>query len=233
MVSNREDRKEFSQNSNIFRFKCTKCGKCCSDPKTFINLTYLDILNLIKGLKLKKLEIMRYIGFYTFEGENPEAYMDKMVFSPIATEKGQAYIGLIRDNKSRCIFLDETNTCKIYEYRPKICRSFPFTYLLVDSNGIKSKLELIYTAKGIEYCPGISKKAPLVKKKKILTNITKFLAEISADHKLIISWNEMVENKRIQPLAAKYIQGIIHMDQTIKKTPPISKKKNRRKFVRL
>jgi len=28
--------------------------------------------------------------------------------------------------KRRCVFLDEQNRCSVYEYRPKICRDYPF-----------------------------------------------------------------------------------------------------------
>ncbi|MHA1451983.1 MAG: YkgJ family cysteine cluster protein, partial [Promethearchaeota archaeon] len=109
-----EERIELAKNLKILRFSCTKCGKCCSDSKTFVNLTYVDIIRLHKGLKMSLQELMEVVGFYTFKDANVEDFVAQMVYASIETEQGLAYIGLIRDKDSRCVFLDEDNTCKIH-----------------------------------------------------------------------------------------------------------------------
>jgi Fe-S-cluster containining protein len=206
-----------TKDSIILRFKCISCGKCCSDPQTFVNLTFKDILNLKKGLKISANELLQYIGFYTYKVEEERDLMEKMVYSPVITEKGKAYVGILRQEGSKCIFLNDENRCTIYHFRPKICRSFPFSYKLIDGNkGSVAKLDVIYTKKGLEYCPGITSKSPIIKRKKILNLITANLAEISADHNLIQSWNKLAENKKFSPKASNYIHSIIEMDNQLK-----------------
>ena len=205
-----------AKDSPILRFKCISCGKCCSDPQTFVNLTFRDILNLKKGLKISANELLQYIGFYTYKVEEERDLMEKMVYSPVITEKGKAYIGILRQEGSKCVFLNDENRCSIYQFRPKICRSFPFSYKLIDGNKETAKLEVIYTKKGLEYCPGITGKSPIIKRKKILSLITQNLAEISADHNLIQSWNKLAESKKINPKASNYILGIVEMENQLK-----------------
>jgi Fe-S-cluster containining protein len=257
-----EKRQELINDLGIMRFQCTRCGKCCSDPKTFVNLTYLDILRIKKGLKADIQELLKYVGFYTFENQNMQELMEHMVYSPVETEKGLAFIGILRKDNGRCIFLNEDNTCSIYEWRPRICQTFPFTFNITnlgDINtindpstskdkseseaeksipqieGLKQQLEannpqnnpqnnakksldydLIYAKKGIEFCPGISIKSPVVKKKKILALIGESLAEISSDYRMLESWNNLAKLKKILPKATNYILAILKLDEKVK-----------------
>lgn len=191
------------------RFKCTKCGNCCKDPSTFVNLTFLDVKRLSQGLKADVLEILEIVGFYTYQDEDYDRLIEQLVFKPIQTERGKAFLGLLRNENGRCIFLKNDETCSIYSYRPKICRTFPFTYILKDEKGIKSKMELTYTAKGIEYCPGITSDSPVVKKRKILKLLDEFLVEINADIKLVTAWNDLSKHKNIKRTASNYIKFIL------------------------
>lgn len=230
MDSTLEERLELSESSKVLRFKCTLCGRCCKDPQTFVNLTYLDILRIKKGLNLSEKELLGYIGFYTFNKENIKVYIEHMVYSPVMTERGLAFIGVLRDEQSRCIFLDSDNLCTIYSFRPRICTSFPFTLKqkekkedLENKTGVsksvnRSVIDIGYTTKGIEYCPGISKKAPIVKKPKISSIISESLAEIESDYRMIESWNKLVEEDKIKPGAAIYIHSIIKTDEKVKET---------------
>ena len=40
------------------RFACTRCGNCCTDKDTLVNLTFLDILRIKDGLKLDLKEVL-------------------------------------------------------------------------------------------------------------------------------------------------------------------------------
>ncbi len=218
-----DERIELANNLKVLRFSCTKCGKCCSNSKTFVNLTYQDILRFHKGLKMSLQELMEVVGFYTFKDANMEEFIAQMVYTPIETEQGLAYIGLIKDKDSRCIFLDEDNTCKIHPHRPSICRSFPFTYLMSEDNK-KISGTIGYTKKGIEYCPGIKKSAPIIKKKKMGELLVQNLAEIAADGKMIEGWNNMVRTNQIPAKAGKYVAAILLMDEKIKESQSSKKK---------
>ena len=83
-----------------------------------------------------------------------------------------------------------------------------------DNNKISGTIG--YTRKGIEYCPGIKKGAPIIKKKKMGEKLVTSLAEIAADAKMVESWNKMVENKQIPAKAAKYIAAILLMEKKLK-----------------
>ena len=153
-------------------------------------------------------ELMEVVGFYTFKDANVEEYMAQMIYTPIETEQGLAYIGLIKDKDSRCVFLDEDNTCKVHQHRPSICRSFPFTFLMSE-DGKKISGTTGYTNKGIEYCPGITNKSDIVKKKKINELLVQNLAEIAADAKMAEGWNNMVIKGQIPAKAGKYVAAIL------------------------
>jgi len=210
-----EERIKLANNLKVLRFSCMKCGRCCKDEKTFVNITFQDILRLHTGLKYSLEDIMEVIGFYTFTDVNVKEFMNHMVYSPLHTEKGLAYIGLLKKKNYRCTFLDQEDNCTIYPHRPTICRTFPFTYLLSD-NGKSITKTIGYTRKGIEYCPGIKKTASIIKKKKISELLVKSLAEIVADAKMIETWNRMVKKKQITPKAGKYIASILLMERKLK-----------------
>ncbi|MHA1340084.1 MAG: YkgJ family cysteine cluster protein [Promethearchaeota archaeon] len=215
-----QEKIDLMNNKKFLRFKCTRCGRCCSDPNTFINITCFDIKRIIKGLRLGGSEILKYIAFYKFDDDSSTAHnlIERLVYSPIKTEKGIAFIGLLRNEDNTCIFL-KNNSCIIYQFRPMICRSFPFTFDLknlnlndINADSINrimnniSNLNIIYTIKGIEYCPGISKKAPIIKKKTIAEILNKTLIELIRDKYIIEKWNNAIEkNKNIEITAKNYI----------------------------
>lgn len=199
-----------AKDTKVMRFKCTKCGKCCRDPNTFVNLTFLDVKLLSMGLKAGVQDILDIVGFYTYDDRDYERLIEQLVFKPIQTERGKAFLGLLRTEDGRCIFLRNDDTCSIYPYRPKICRTFPFSYALEEEGGIKSKMDLIYTAKGIEYCPGISPDAPVVKKRKILKLLDEFLLELNADIKVVDAWNDRSKHRNIARTAGNYIKFILN-----------------------
>jgi len=214
-----QEKLELMQNEKFLRFKCTKCGRCCSDITTFINITCFDIKRIIKHLKLNSLEILKYIGFYKFENDNDiQSLVDKLIYSPILTEKGYTFLGLLHKKNNSCIFLnDDNNNCLIYNFRPMICRAFPFTFNLnreklneikVDKERIGSQFKIIYTVKGIEYCPGITKHAPIIKMNSILKILQKNLIELIKDSYFIQQWNEGVQEKRFAAKANLYINYI-------------------------
>ena len=63
MVQKKEEFKEL-------RFKCLRCGNCCIDKNTLVNITYSDILRIKNGLSLSLEEIIEILGFYIFDN-NP------------------------------------------------------------------------------------------------------------------------------------------------------------------
>ncbi|MHA1914132.1 MAG: YkgJ family cysteine cluster protein [Promethearchaeota archaeon] len=172
-------------NPNQLRFSCTRCGNCCSDKHTLVNITYLDILRIIQGLKLELSELLEIIGFYVFEGEQSHLFFKKMVFSPIKTEKGLAYVGILKNTQGECFFYEPVKQqCKIYQLRPTLCRTFPFSYDLETQSGI------FYTEKAKSYCPGIEGEAPIIDYKHWLIIGKRTIEEIRKNNIFNEQWNK-------------------------------------------
>ena len=75
-----------------------------------------------------------------------------------------------------------------------------------------------YTSKGIQYCPGITKKSPIIKKKKMGELLVQNLAEIAADAKMAEGWNNMVKSGQIPAKAGKYVAAILLMEKKIRES---------------
>jgi len=88
------------------RFECLKCGKCCRDPATLVNVTYADIDRFQRILGLKLEQLMSILGFYIYENAPTAEQIKKMVVPPIQTENGLAFIALKKDKDGKCVFLD-------------------------------------------------------------------------------------------------------------------------------
>jgi Fe-S-cluster containining protein len=53
-------------------------------------------------------------------------------------------------NQSPCLFLQEDNTCRIYEYRPKACREYPHT----DRKNMSQIVDMTY--RNTLVCPAVA-----------------------------------------------------------------------------
>ncbi len=197
-----------------YKFKCVFCGNCCSDKGTIVNLTYLDILRIVRGLNLSEHEILELLGFFVFSSDLSEETLQKMVIPPITTLKGKAFVGLLKNVEGACIFLKD-NLCKIYNLRPMFCRSFPFSFKTKDIDPMDKKVEIhmYYTSKALEYCKGISDDAPYINNKKWIKIGNKITKELQENAQFIEIWNMNVEKGRIQPTAKNFIKMIFRYDK--------------------
>jgi Fe-S-cluster containining protein len=201
------------------RFICTRCGNCCTDKNTLVNVTYSDILNIKNGLKLTYKELLEIIGFYIFEKEPDQEILKKMIVPPIETERGLAFVGLIKKSDGSCFFFDrENNNCKIYKIRPNFCRTFPFSFkILFDKfDKTKAKIKMYYTEKGKKYCPGIGEDAPLINDDEWIQLGKKTIEDINHNNVLITKWNEAVKKNKIKPSVKNFLLTIINLDEDSK-----------------
>ena len=192
------------------KFICTRCGNCCTDKNTIVNVTYQDISRIIEGLDLKVNEVLEVIGFYIFKQAKYKNNQKKMVISPIETEKGLAYIGLIKNSEGICFFYDEGNCkCSIYDLRPTFCRTFPFSFLYENPK----ELFIVYTEKAKEYCPGIGSEASAIDYE-YWTNLgKKVLEDLKINQIFIENWNEKVSANKISPSVKIFINMILTLDE--------------------
>ncbi|MFW9874450.1 MAG: YkgJ family cysteine cluster protein [Candidatus Thorarchaeota archaeon] len=198
------------------RFTCTRCGNCCTDRNTLVNVTYLDILRIIKGLKLNLKESLEIFGFYVYEKKLTPITLKKMVISPIETENGLAFIGLMKNSQGECLFHDKTNLkCRIYTLRPMFCRSFPFCFGHFNNEDTISKeqIEIFYTEKAKEYCPGIGDDAPLINLEYWINLAQKVLKELKENNIYNENWNNSIKNGPRIPSAKNFIEEIIKIEE--------------------
>jgi hypothetical protein len=103
---------------------CLSCANCCKTTSPIFRDT--DINRIAKHLRMKA-------GAFT-----------------------EKFLKLDEDNdyvlqKSTCSFLNEDNTCQVYDVRPIACREYPHT----DRKNVMQILDL--TVKNTEVCPAVAR----------------------------------------------------------------------------
>ncbi len=193
--------------------KCENCGACCKDKSTLVNVTYSDILRIKNNLHLNLNEILEIIGFYVLNQGISKEDQRKMVISPIETEKGLAFVGLMKNSNGCCLFYDEKNKkCSIYTLRPMFCRSFPFSFqILQDYN--KKKKKIFYTEKAKQYCPGIGPEAPNININYWINLGNNIIEDLKRNHMVIKDWNEKIRKGRISPSVKNFLQIISNLNE--------------------
>jgi Fe-S-cluster containining protein len=173
-------------------------------------------LRIIKGLKLELNESLEIFGFYVYDKILNNITLKKMVISPIKTEKGLAFVGLMKNKQGKCYFYEEKNKkCLIYSLRPTLCRAFPFSFIQSRNNKKKENIQVIYTEKAKKYCRGIGKEAPLIELDFWLKLAQKTLQELKDNNIFNQKWNEIVKVKGITPSAKNFIKRILEMNNGV------------------
>ncbi|MFX0018310.1 MAG: YkgJ family cysteine cluster protein [Candidatus Hermodarchaeota archaeon] len=193
--------------SHDFRFECNRCGNCCTDSNTIVNITYIDIIRIKNGLSLTLNELIYVLAFYIFERELDEKDRKKMVISPVKTQKGFAFVGLLKKKTGECYFYDTKNKlCKIYNLRPTFCRTFPFSFKRINKN----EIDIFYSKKGVEYCPGIGGDSRLINIEKYLKLGNDALKDIDLNEDIINRYNILVNGNKIQPSVKNYLNFVLN-----------------------
>lgn len=173
------------------KFKCEKCGYCCSDPGIIVTVTHHDIQRITKFLGLTPQEGIKFLGFYYLEDSKDAS---RFIASPsIRTIKGDTFLGLLKEKDGKCIFLDNGNKCSIYTVRPMECRAFPFTF------DVKKGWLCWGLADKAKYCRGLNKGNTIDTKK--LDKIGSMIVRERTDFvKLVSIWNDLTKDKGINPI---------------------------------
>jgi len=196
-----------------FRFKCLRCGQCCRDSNTIVTVSVSDILAIANHLHLGVDEVLSVLGFYQLSENVPKSQIEKMVTRPVSTEKGTAFIGLLKGEGGKCIFLNEENLCTIYPARPKVCRTFPFTYTALKrlKGRVDYTIKMGIARKGLEYCPGLNTTgASLVNLQESKKLGAQTLQEMDQHTIFVEKWNEMVKTGKMKATARGLIELILN-----------------------
>jgi Fe-S-cluster containining protein len=197
------------------RFECIRCGNCCTDKNTLVNLTYLDILKIKNSLDLDINEVLDFLGFYIFDKLLTEGDKRRMIIPPIETEKGLAFIGLIKNSLGGCYFYDSQNKkCLIYDIRPMFCKTFPFSFGLIDDLNTlaTNNIDIFYTEKGKLYCPGIGAEAPFINTDSWTKLGINALKELKKNSVVIEDWNKQVKEKKKTATVKNFLYEIFKVN---------------------
>jgi hypothetical protein len=104
------------------KINCLDCANCCKTTSPIFRDT--DIKRLARHLRVK-----------------PAQFIDQFLHM----DSDQDYVL----NSSPCTFLNDDNTCSVYEFRPLACKSYPHT----DRKNMHQIINL--TEKNTEICPAV------------------------------------------------------------------------------
>jgi len=105
----------FGKKNKEFNFKCTNCGKCCS--YFAINLTASDVWRIEKYTGLKPHE---FATFISAEDNDNEGFLSTYEKTSIVVKR--------QTNGEYCMFFTSGNLCKIHEFKPMVCRVWPYEF---------------------------------------------------------------------------------------------------------
>jgi len=95
------------------RFECLLCGKCCVDHpnrKRSVVLTEKDV----RMIRNKTRMI-------------PDNFCDRH-------PNHRPYLYIMRMKDGKCTFFGEDGRCKIYDARPLVCRTYPFSFKITEDS---------------------------------------------------------------------------------------------------
>ncbi len=181
----------------MVRFKCTLCGRCCSDPNLLITLTHKDILRLYQYYN----SISNVISNLVLISSPIDAHL---VMPTVRIEHRNVIFAIKKDDSGRCIFLDQSNRCKIYNFRPLVCRAFPFTFA---RDGLWLKWGLSYKA---TICEGIGQ-GPEISDSELETMGINIINELDEFSEFARNWNLSVFSNTQKDDLYSFINKILEL----------------------
>jgi Fe-S-cluster containining protein len=113
------------------RFECTRCGACCSGFAGTVRVTGEEVALLARRLGVSEADFRK--GY--------------------TRSVGACHLSLQETGELDCVFYDRSEGCRVYEARPKQCRTWPFWGRVVRTPATWEKQA--------ESCPGMND-GPLV-----------------------------------------------------------------------
>ena len=101
--------------------------------------------------------------------------------------------------------------CLIYSIRPAFCRTFPFFFKKVLNKNNEIEIQILYTEKGKEYCPGIDKNSPVINKDNWKNLGVKTLEQLNQNDVIIQEWNKGVKTGKLIPSVRNFISMILKL----------------------
>lgn len=138
-----------------FSFSCQRSGRCCTFGEGHVWLEEGEIETLAAILDMK-----------------PAAFIARHVRQVPDPKSGQLRTAL-RDEQGRCVLLEGTRDCTVYEQRPVHCRTFPYwPSVLDDPSGFEN-------ARAV--CPGIAVIVPEDLRERAFAELEALYAELEVE----------------------------------------------------
>lgn len=107
----------FFKKENELDFACQSCANCCRYFN--INITHLDIKRILENRPDLTSNDFVYFTQSDPKEDESESFISTYGKRDISLKK--------KPNSQDCVFLDEKNMCSIHDFKPIVCRVWPFS----------------------------------------------------------------------------------------------------------
>ena len=131
-------------------FQCLQCGKCCKFSEIILSNREISAISNHLNLPIHEFEEKYLI--------KKEIHKVRSIFSDRFEIKGEVLI-LKKNKQNLCPFYNyegEKAICKIYHFRPIVCRLYPFTWKTSKYDPAQISVAIDYSQNGWDECPGIN-----------------------------------------------------------------------------
>ncbi|MBD3227493.1 MAG: hypothetical protein GF329_04820 [Candidatus Lokiarchaeota archaeon] len=105
-----------------FRYKCARCASCCRDWDGIIYVSIYEVKNIADNLNLTLEEVFK--DFIHMEEQTVDYGGESIELTYLA----------INQVDNHCVFLDENDNCIIHEYKPFLCKIYPFWSIIMEKS---------------------------------------------------------------------------------------------------
>jgi Fe-S-cluster containining protein len=105
-----------------FRFRCTRCGNCCTKLGRELPLLVEDVRRLARHLRIR---------VQTFVRRYCDHVADVVRDGPTTVRIPSLQLRV--PSSGRCVFLTDTNRCGVHDAKPFVCAQSPFMHYVAGS----------------------------------------------------------------------------------------------------
>ncbi len=128
----------------MVRFRCLKKGICCK--KYWIPVTHLDLYRLHVYGGIENIEFFIELREADLYSVGTSRFISTIIF-----RSREYYLSLASLEDGACVFLTPEGLCSVQQYKPLVCRFYPFVYVVKSEN----EVEIEVNENAIGECPGL------------------------------------------------------------------------------
>jgi len=131
-------------------FACIQCGKCCKFSEIIVSNREIQAISFNLDSPITEFK-EKYLV-------KKEIHQIRSIFSERFEIQGEVFI-LRKNSQNLCPFyetFEDKAFCKIYHFRPIVCRLFPFTWKTSAYNNKQMQIAIDFSQNGWEECSGIN-----------------------------------------------------------------------------